>query len=145
MRTIIQRVKNAKCEINNKLTGEISYGLLVFVGFTEGDYIDQIQKMAKKIVNLRIFNDENDKMNKSVLDVKGNILSISQFTLYANTNGGNRPSFIEAMEPSKALQMYQLFNKELSKYNINVETGIFGEEMMISLTNLGPVTILLEF
>ncbi len=145
MRTIIQRVNNAKCVIDNNLQGEINYGLLVFVGFTEGDSLEQIEKMAKKIANLRIFNDENDKMNKSVLDVRGKILSISQFTLYANTFSGNRPSFIEAMEPNKAHMMYDLFNKELHKYNIDVETGVFGAEMMISLTNCGPVTISLEF
>lgn len=145
MRTIIQRVKNAKCEIGSIITGEIGFGLLVFVGFTEGDSLEQIQKMAKKIVNLRIFNDDNDKMNKSVLDIKGKILSISQFTLYANTFKGNRPSFVEAMDPDKALKMYDLFNQELHQYNIDVETGVFGEEMSISLTNWGPVTISLEF
>lgn len=145
MRTIIQRVNKAKCVIEENITGEIKDGLVVLVGFTANDSFDEIQKMAKKIVNLRIFNDENDKMNKSILDINGKILSISQFTLYANTTGGNRPSFVEAMEPVKAKLMYELFNKELEKFKIEVQTGVFGAEMMISLTNSGPVTISLEF
>ncbi|MFA7507429.1 MAG: D-aminoacyl-tRNA deacylase [Bacilli bacterium] len=145
MRVLIQRVNNAKCEVNNKIIGEIKSGLLVFVGFSETDTLIEIKKMAKKIVNLRIFNDNDGKMNKSLQDIGGKILSISQFTLYANTLKGNRPSFIDAMEPKKANEMYDLFNKELEKYNILVETGLFGEEMNISLTNCGPVTISLEF
>ena len=143
MKVVVQRVKKADCTINGKITGKIDKGLMVLVGFTEGDNQDTIVKMVQKIVNLRIFDDENGIMNLSVLDVKGAILSISQFTLYADTKKGNRPSYINAMNGEKAAKLYDLFNEELSKI-IHVETGVFGADMDISLVNSGPTTIIME-
>lgn len=143
MRVIVQRALDARCEVDEKITGKIDKGLMVLVGFTEGDSIEQIEYMCKKIVNLRIFDDESGIMNKSVLDIGGSILSISQFTLYADASKGNRPSYINALNGNEATKLYDLFNQELSKY-IKVETGIFGADMKISFTNDGPVTIMLE-
>ena len=143
MRVVVQRVKKAKCTVNNKITGEIDNGLMILVGFTDGDSLDTISKMALKIVNLRIFDDENGVMNKSVLDIGGKILSISQFTLYADTQKGNRPCYIKAMKGEEATKLYDLFNEELRKY-LDVKTGIFGENMDIEIINSGPVTICME-
>ena len=143
MRVVVQKAKNAKCIVDNKITGEIDYGLMILVGFTEGDNIDTIKHMCKKIINLRIFEDESGIMNKSVLDEKGKILSISQFTLYGDATKGNRPSYIKALGGSEATKLYDLFNEELRNY-IDVETGVFGADMEISFTNIGPTTILLE-
>ena len=143
MRVVVQRVKKAKCTVDNKITGEIKKGLMILVGFTDGDTIDTISTMAAKVVNLRIFDDENGVMNKSVLDVGGSILSISQFTLYADTKKGNRPSYINAMKGEEATKLYDLFNEELRKY-LHVETGIFGADMDIEIINSGPTTIILE-
>ena len=143
MRVVVQRVKKASCTVDNKVTGKIDNGLMLLVGFTEGDNLDTIIKMAQKIVNLRIFDDENGVMNKSVLDTNGSILSISQFTLYADTKKGNRPSYINAMNGDEATKLYDKFNEELLKY-LHVETGIFGADMDIELINSGPVTIILE-
>ena len=116
---------------------------MVLVGFTYGDTIDNIKAMVNKIVNLRIMDDENNVMNKSILDINGSILSISQFTLYADTKKGNRPSYIDAMKGEESIKLYDLFNEELRKY-VHVETGIFGADMDISLINHGPTTIMLE-
>ncbi len=143
MKVVVQKARNAKCVVDNKVTGEIDYGLMVLVGFTEGDDIEKIKYICKKIVNLRIFEDESGIMNKSVLDEKGKILSISQFTLYGDTSKGNRPSYINALGGEKATKLYDLFNEELKKY-LDVETGIFGADMEISFTNIGPTTIILE-
>ena len=143
MKVVVQKARNAKCVVDNKVTGEIDYGLMVLVGFTEGDDIEKIKYICKKIVNLRIFEDESGIMNKSVLDEKGKILSISQFTLYGDTSKGNRPSYINALGGEKATKLYDLFNEELRNY-IDVETGIFGADMEISFTNIGPTTIILE-
>ena len=143
MKVVVQKACNAKCVVDNKVTGEIDYGLMVLVGFTEGDDIEKIKYICKKIVNLRIFEDESGIMNKSVLDEKGKILSISQFTLYGDTSKGNRPSYINALGGEKATKLYDLFNEELKKY-LDVETGIFGADMEISFTNIGPTTIILE-
>lgn len=143
MKVVVQRVKEASCTVNNKITGKINHGLMVLVGFTEGDNLEIITKMVQKIVNLRIFDDASGIMNLSVLDVKGSILSISQFTLYGDASKGNRPSYINAMKGEEATKLYDLFNAELKKY-IHVETGIFGENMDISLINSGPTTIILE-
>lgn len=143
MKVVVQRALAAKCEVEGKTTGKINKGLMILVGFTEGDTKEKIEYICKKIVNLRIFDDESGIMNKSVLDVGGSILSISQFTLYADTSKGNRPSYINALGGDEAVKLYDLFNKELSKY-IKVETGIFGADMKISFTNDGPVTIILE-
>ncbi len=143
MKVVVQRVTKAKCEIDGKLTGEIKNGLMLLVGFTDGDNLDTIEKMVQKIINLRIFDDNDGVMNLSVLDTKGSILSISQFTLYADTKKGNRPSYLNAMRGEEATKLYDLFNDELRKY-IHVETGVFGADMDISLVNSGPVTIILE-
>jgi D-tyrosyl-tRNA(Tyr) deacylase len=145
MRVVIQRVKEAACIVENKLISEIKHGFLILVGFTHKDTEAEIKKMAKKIANIRIFEDEAGKMNLNILSVKGEILSISQFTLYANTLDGNRPSFIESMHPVQAEELYKKFNEELRNYGINVLEGIFGASMQISLINDGPVTINLEF
>ena len=143
MKVVVQKVKEASCTVDNKITGKINHGLMILVGFTYGDNQETIEKMAQKVANLRIFEDENGVMNLSVLDVKGSILSISQFTLYADTNKGNRPSYINAMKGEEATKLYNIFNKELRKYT-KVETGIFGADMDISLINTGPTTIILE-
>ena len=143
MKVVVQKVKEASCTVDGKITGEIDKGLMILVGFTYGDNIDNITKMAQKIVNLRIFEDNNGIMNLSVLDVNGSILSISQFTLYADTKKGNRPSYINALNGEEATKLYDLFNQELSKY-LHVETGIFGAMMDISLINDGPTTIIME-
>lgn len=143
MKVVVQRVKEASCTVDNQITGQINNGLMLLVGFTTGDNADIILKMIDKIINLRIFDDENGVMNKSVLDVGGSILSISQFTLYADTKKGHRPSYINAMKGAEAIKLYDFFNQELSKH-IHVETGVFGADMDISLINSGPVTIILE-
>ena len=143
MKVVVQRVSHAKCTVDNKITGEIKNGFMLLVGFTNGDNIDTINYMVKKIINLRIMDDENNVMNKSILDTGGSILSISQFTLYADTKKGNRPSYINALNNKEAKILYEKFNEELRKY-IKVEEGLFGADMEISLTNMGPVTIILE-
>ena len=143
MRVVVQKVKEASCNVDGKITGRIDQGLMLLVGFTKGDNLDIISKLAQKIVNLRIFEDSNNVMNLSLLDVKGSILSISQFTLYADTKKGNRPSYINALNGEEATKLYDIFNEELRKY-AKVETGIFGADMDISLINSGPTTILLE-
>ena len=143
MKVVVQRVKEASCTVDGKITGKIENGLMLLVGFTEGDNESIINKMIEKIINLRIFDDENGVMNKSVLDVGGSILSISQFTLYADTKKGNRTSYINALKGEEAIKLYDIFNNELNR-KIHVETGIFGSDMDISLINSGPVTIILE-
>ncbi|MBQ3307870.1 MAG: D-tyrosyl-tRNA(Tyr) deacylase [Bacilli bacterium] len=143
MRVLVQRSGKSSVEVDKKTTGKIENGLVLLVGFTEGDTKEKIEYLAKKVVNLRIFDDENGVMNKSILEVGGSILSISQFTLYADTAKGNRPSYINAMGGEKATKLYDEFNEELRKY-CEVETGIFGADMLVSITNMGPVTILLE-
>ena len=143
MKVVVQRCKDAKCVVDNKITGSVKDGLMVLVGFTQNDSIKEIEYLCKKIVNLRIFDDESGIMNKSILDVGGSILSISQFTLYGDTSKGNRPSYINALNGNEATKLYDLFNQELSKY-LHVETGIFGAMMDISLINDGPTTIIME-
>ena len=143
MRVVVQRVKEASCKVDNKITGKIDNGFMLLVGFNTLDTKDNVLEMVKKVINLRIMDDENHVMNKSILDTKGSILSISQFTLYADTKKGNRPSYINAMKGEDAILLYQLFNNELRKY-LKVEEGIFGADMQISLINDGPVTIILE-
>ena len=143
MRVLIQRSGKASVTVGGKVIGSIPDGLVVLVGFTEGDNQEKIEYLAKKIVNLRIFPDENDVMNKSILDYGGSILSISQFTLYADTKKGNRPSYIMALGGEQANELYQSFNEELKKY-VEVETGEFGADMIVSITNIGPTTILME-
>ena len=143
MRVLVQRSNNASVEINNKVVGKIRNGLVLLVGFTDGDNIETIKYIVNKIINLRIFPDENDVMNKSILDYGGDILSISQFTLYADTKKGNRPSYVAALGGEKSTQLYDMFNEELRKY-VKVETGIFGADMLVKIENIGPTTILLE-
>ena len=143
MRVIVQRVKRSSCTVDGKITGKIDNGFMILVGFTNGDSKTNIMEMVRKIVNLRIMDDENHVMNKSILDTKGSILSISQFTLYADTKKGNRPSYVNAMNGTDAIKLYNLFNQELRKY-VPVSEGIFGADMEISLVNDGPVTIILE-
>ena len=144
MKLVIQRSKNSKVLVANKIVGKIDNGLVVLVGFTHNDTIETIKKLTKKLVNLRIFDDENNIMNKSIIDVKGKILSISQFTLYADCKKGNRPSYINSMKADNAKKLYELFNEEIKKYNIMLETGIFQADMLVQINNDGPVTIILE-
>lgn len=143
MKVVVQKSKKASVLINDQIYNEIPSGLVLLVGFTEGDSLEQISYLAKKIVNLRIFEDKNGVMNKSILDFGGEILSISQFTLYGDASKGNRPSYLKALNGEKAIKLYDEFNKELSKY-IVVKTGIFGADMQVNLINDGPTTILLE-
>ena len=143
MRVVVQRSKYSKVEVDSKLVNEIPFGLVLLVGFTEKDSEKEIEKIAKKIVNLRIFDDENGVINKSILDVGGQILSISQFTLYGDATKGNRPSYIKALNGKEAIKLYESFNMELNKY-VKTLSGIFGADMEVSILNDGPVTILLE-
>ena len=143
MKVVVQRSLDSSVTIDSKVVGEIKSGLVLLVGFTPGDTEKEIDYMVKKVLNLRIFDDENGVMNKSILDVGGEILSISQFTLYADTKKGNRPSYINAMRGEEATVLYDLFNSKLREY-IKVETGVFGADMLVKINNNGPVTILLE-
>lgn len=143
MRILVQRSLKSSVSVNNEIVGSIDNGLVLFVGITQKDSSSDIDYLVKKIINLRIFDDQNGIMNKSILDVGGAILSISQFTLYADTKKGNRPSYIHALNGDEAIKLYEEFNNKLSEY-IKVETGIFGADMKVSITNDGPITILLE-
>ena len=143
MKVVVQRVKSSSVKVDGKVVGSIDKGLLVLVGFTHDDNIDKIKWMANKIVNLRIFDDEEGVMNKSVSDIGGIVLSVSQFTLYADANKGNRPSYINAMKQEDASSYYDIFNEEL-KSRINTETGIFRANMQVELINDGPITIVIE-
>lgn len=143
MRVVAQRSLNSNVVVDNKITGSIDKGLVLLVGFTQDDNLDDINYMIKKILNLRIFEDKDGIMNLSIKDVGGSILSISQFTLYADTKKGNRPSYINAMKGTEAIKLYEKFN-ELLKEEIEVQTGIFGADMKVSITNDGPVTIILD-
>ena len=143
MKVVIQRSKQSKVTIDNKVNGHIDHGFVILFGFTEGDNEKILDKMIDKIINLRIFEDENGKMNKNILDTKGSILSISQFTLYACCTEGRRPSFTSALNPSTAAILYDKFNQKLSKF-VSVETGIFGSDMKVEIFNDGPVTIILD-
>lgn len=143
MRVILQRSKESKVTIDGKVNGKIDKGYVALVGFTDGDNTEIVDKMIKKIVNLRVFEDENEKMNLSIQDIGGSILSISQFTLYADSKKGNRPSFINAMNPTEASKLYDIFNQKLGEI-LHVETGIFGADMKVKIYNDGPVTIVLD-
>ncbi|KKX51197.1 MULTISPECIES: D-aminoacyl-tRNA deacylase [unclassified Sphingobacterium] len=145
MRAVIQRVSKASCSVDSKITGQIKDGLLILIGIEEEDTIEDMKWMAQKFVNLRIFNDENGLMNRSVLDIRGEILLISQFTLFAQTKKGNRPSFIRAAKPDKAQPMYiQMAHYLSTLINSEVQMGIFGADMKIDLLNDGPVTIIMN-
>ena len=143
MRVVVQRVNKSSVSVDGKVVGKIDEGFTLLVGFTHTDTIEDIKYMVKKILNLRIMDDENGVMNKSILDAGGSILSISQFTLYGDAKKGNRPSYIKALGGDKALPMFDQFN-ELLREHIKVETGIFGAEMIVNIENNGPVTILLD-
>src|SRR5471030_1178899 len=145
MRAVIQRVSQASCKVDGNITGQIDIGFLVLLGIEDADTIDDLQWLANKIVNMRVFGDENGLMNKALADVDGNILLISQFTLFAQTKKGNRPSFIRAAKPDKAIAMYELMIKTLSELTgKTIATGIFCADMKISLLNDGPVTIVMD-
>ena len=144
MRLVIQRVSKSNVKVDGKIVGEIGKGYMVLVGITEGDDEKIVDKMVEKLVNLRIFEDTENKMNLSLIDIGGSILSISQFTLYANCKKGRRPSFVEAAKPEIAKPLYEYFNSTLEKKGIEVEKGIFGAMMDVSLNNDGPVTIILD-
>ena len=145
MRAVIQRVLEASVKVNNEITGQIGQGFLVLLGIETDDEPEDLNWLAQKIANLRVFNDENAQMNKSLSDVEGKILLISQFTLFAQTKKGNRPGFIRAAKPDKAVPLYEQMIEELGKLTgTKVETGIFGADMQVSLINDGPVTILID-
>ena len=144
MRVLVQRCDKANVKVDSNIVGSIDKGLMILVGFTEGDNFDTIKYMVDKIVNLRVFDDENGIMNNSLLDKSFSILSVSQFTLYGDASKGRRPSYINALNGSLAKPLYDKFNEELRKYGIKVETGIFGGDMKVELINDGPVTIMLE-
>ena len=143
MRVLVQRSKSSSVLVDEKVVGKIDFGYVLFVGFTDTDTKEKIDKMVRKILHLRIFDDNNGIMNESILDHNGSILLVSQFTLYADAKKGNRPSYIKALNGKDAVKLYDYFNQELSKY-IKVETGIFGADMQVNITNDGPITILLE-
>ena len=144
MKLVIQRVKNASVEVENKTVGKIEKGFLVLIGIKVGDTKEQADYLVKKLCNLRVFTDENDKMNLSLKDVGGKLLIVSQFTLYANCNDGNRPSFIEAARSEEAIPLYEYFCDECAKRGFEVQKGIFGADMKVQLLNDGPVTIIIE-
>ena len=144
MRLVVQRVKNSDVVVEGKTVGKIDKGFMVLCGITHTDTKQNADYLVKKLINLRVFEDENGKMNLSIKDVGGELLIISQFTLYADCTGGNRPSFINAAKPDVAEPLYEYFVEECRKQGIKVEKGIFGADMKVSLLNDGPVTIILE-
>ncbi len=145
MRVVIQRVKNASVRVDEQVVGAIDHGLLLLLGITQEDNTEDIEWLCRKIVQMRIFGDENDLMNKSLLDIDGEILVISQFTLHASTKKGNRPSFIAAARPEQAIPLYEQFISVIQDYvPKKVQTGIFGADMKVNLLNDGPVTITMD-
>ena len=144
MRVVVQRVKHASVNINGTVNGKINNGFLVLLGIQSTDSEQDVDYLVKKVTNLRIFSDENDKMNLSLKDVNGELLIVSQFTLYANCKEGNRPSFVEAAKPDVAIPLYEYFVSECKKIIPVVETGIFGADMKVDLLNDGPVTIIMD-
>ena len=144
MRVVVQRVKHASVTINGTVNGKINNGFLVLLGVQSTDSEQDVDYLVKKVTNLRIFSDENDKMNLSLKDVNGELLIVSQFTLYANCKEGNRPSFVEAAKPDIAIPLYEYFVSECKKIIPVVETGIFGADMKVDLFNDGPVTIIMD-
>ena len=144
MRAVIQRVTNCVVHVKQQVASEIETGFLVLLGIENEDGEEDIEWLIKKIVNLRVFNDSNQVMNKSIIDVKGSILVVSQFTLYASTKKGNRPSYIKAAKPDTAIPIYEEFLKRITSTKVPIKTGVFGADMKVSLVNDGPVTILLD-
>ncbi|MEK5264925.1 D-aminoacyl-tRNA deacylase [Bacillus sp. FSL R7-0166] len=144
MRLVVQRVTSASVKVEEEITGAINEGYMVLVGVTHEDTEEDVHYLAEKLAHLRIFEDENGKMNHSLLDVKGSVLSVSQFTLYGDTIKGRRPNFMKAAKPDVANSLYECFNETLREKGIHVETGRFGAMMDVSLTNSGPVTMLMD-
>lgn len=144
MKLVIQRVNNAKVDVEGKTVGSIENGFLVLIGITHADTKEVADYLVKKLCNLRVFEDENGKMNLGLKDVKGKLLIVSQFTLYADCTGGNRPSFVNAAKPEIANELYEYFCKRCEENGIEVQKGIFGADMKVSLLNDGPVTIIME-
>ena len=144
MRVVLTTVLEANVKINDKTVGQISRGYLLLVGFTDGDNKETVEKMADKILSLRVFPDENGQINISLQDVNGSILSVSQFTLYANTAKGRRPSFVDALRPGEAEPLYNYFNEQLELKHGKVSTGVFGADMKVTSINDGPFTLLLD-
>lgn len=144
MRIVLQRVASAKVTVDEDVVGKISQGFLLLVGVKKGDTKAEADYLAKKVANMRLFEDEAGKMNLALAAVEGEILSISQFTLLANTKKGNRPSFVEAEDPTDANRLYEYFNEQLRAYDLKVETGLFGADMAVESVNDGPVTIILD-
>ncbi len=144
MKIVLQNVLEANVKINGELYNKINRGFLLLVGFKEGDDLEIVNKVAKKITKLRVFMDENGKTNLSLKDINGEILSISQFTLYGDISKGNRPSFIKSLDFIKAKELYEYFNKYMESEGFSVKTGIFGEDMKVSLVNDGPFTLIID-
>ena len=144
MKLVVQRVKYASVKVDDKIVGKIDKGFMVIVGITDTDTKETCDYLADKLIKLRVFDDENDYMNYNIEKVGGSLLLISQFTLYADTSGGNRPAFINAAKPEIAEPLYKYFCEECSKKGVHVETGRFGADMKVELLNDGPVTIILE-
>ena len=144
MKLVVQRVKKAEVKVDGNIVGKIDKGFLVLIGIKVGDTKEQADYLVKKLCNLRVFSDENDKMNLSIKDVKGKLLIVSQFTLYGDCSQGNRPSFIEAAKPEEANPLYEYFCNQCELNDIEVQKGIFGADMKVELINDGPVTIIIE-
>lgn len=145
MRLVVQRVKKANVSVENKIIGEINQGFMVLIGVAPTDTRETADFLVKKLINLRVFEDENQKMNLAINDIKGELLIVSQFTLYADTSHGNRPSFVNAAKPDLANELYEYFVEQCKKHNLNkVATGKFAADMQVTLQNDGPVTIMLE-
>ena len=144
MRVLVQRVRSARVEVDGETVGEIGHGLLLLVGITHNDTVENARYLAEKVARLRIFEDEQQKMGRSVLDVGGSVLSVSQFTLYGSVRRGRRPDFTEAARPEQARELYEQFNRLLEEQGLTVATGRFGAMMQVHLINDGPVTLMLE-
>ena len=144
MKVVIQRVSEAHVKVDGKIVGEINKGYMLLIGIDESDEKPDADWLVQKILNLRVFGDENDKLNLSIQDINGEILCISQFTLIADYKKGNRPSFIKAAKPDKAIPLFEYFKEQISKSGLKTESGIFGADMKVSLVNDGPVTILMD-
>lgn len=144
LKIVVQRVLESQVKIDGQIHGQIGRGFMVLVGFCDGDDQLIVDKMIEKLIHLRVFEDDQGKMNLSLIDVQGSILSISQFTLYADCRKGRRPSFIKAAKPAVAIPLYDYFNEQIAAKDIHIETGVFGADMKVSLINDGPVTIILD-
>lgn len=144
MKVVVQRCKRGSVSVDGSVVNEVNEGMVLLVSFTQGDTLENILKMTKKIANLRIFDDEDGVMNKSIMDTNGEILSISQFTLYGDTTKGNRPSYMKALNGDEAIKLYDAFNEEMNKYVVT-KPGVFGAEMMVNILNDGPITLIMEF